>query len=213
MELDNIEEIKESINKKLKLLRDEELRLEQALALLTGASPLVMASRNEGDSTARTKKRRYKTARQRSSKTKALSWQPAANAGPWVQSLYDVLADGRTMSTKAIRAHLRGLGWKDVSMAQVSSCLSYMNRSGRLMREGQNWRRKYVRQSPNEPSHDSSADSKPETADTKQKPAESREDVVAKLDKLAQEGKLSKRVGSGGQTVYDLNRPLPPIKH
>jgi hypothetical protein len=75
----------------------------------------------------------------------SLGWKPGPGASPWTPHIYDMLEDGRSMTSGEVRAALLS-EFPQVTQLQVASVLSSMRQSNRLtVNEQGQWRRKYSR--------------------------------------------------------------------
>jgi hypothetical protein len=122
----------------------------------------------------------------------SLGWRPGPGASPWTPRVYDLLEDGRSMTSAEVRAALL-TEFPQVTSLQVASILSSMRQSNRLTVNAQGqWRRKYSRHT------------EPATAETPQ--PEQTNGGVFRLKELAQAGKV-KEVRPD---VFELGRIAKP---
>jgi hypothetical protein len=108
--------------------------------------------------------------------------------------VFDLLSDGKWLTNLEIYAHVRQL--HTVTRPQITSVLSHLKSTNRLLHQDGKWRRKFVRQQHN-------------SISTENMPLPSRSDVVERLDKLAAEGKLQK-IEQGNHATYGMNKPVVP---
>lgn len=189
----------------IKILEGRKVQLEQALALVTNASleTLEAIAAKKAPAPKVTPQRTAKkkgTGTSISTKARAtwkhnsMPWKPAPHAKPHTQHIYDFLADGTSRSTQEILDHVQTT-LPETSLMQVSSALSHMHGTGRLMYAKKKWRRKYARQVTKVPT------SQQAIVSVEQIPESQRSEAVTRLDSLVAEGKLTKIERASGN-VY-----------
>lgn len=148
----NISEITSALSTEIEEQKAHLARLLDAYIALTGgkspAAAGVAPQINTITSSAATKGRKAGSKNKKAPKTRkvghAWAWTPAKNAAPWVQHVYNFLADGQGRLPDEVHAYITSQG-VNVPRSKVINTLIWMRQSGRLMVENKKYRRKYFR--------------------------------------------------------------------